>query len=206
MGLMSVGRAKIGAFISALSIHGALLFGGDAVFVRPAEYGVEAGLGGVEISLVAAPAEEIAQSISELETNPIQTQDEAPKLSPDAPKITDAKGDGSSAVPGRDATTFSSQGGAFTEAKPGHLKNPAPSYPELARQKGEEGVVILRAYVIAAGKASRVEVKQSSGFPLLDEAALKAVRRWQFEPARVGSVAMDSTVEIPVRFQLSERS
>ena len=97
-------------------------------------------------------------------------------------------------------------GGAMTEAKPNYLKNPAPRYPEQARRAGHEGLVMLNARVGADGRAQEVAVRASSGFPLLDEAALKAVQRWKFKPARIGSVPVDSRVEIPVRFELSRKS
>jgi protein TonB len=44
----------------------------------------------------------------------------------------------------------------------------------------------------------------SSGFPRLDEAALQAARSWEFEPARVGSLAVKSDIEVPVRFKLTD--
>jgi protein TonB len=46
-------------------------------------------------------------------------------------------------------------------------------------------------------------LKQSSGFPLLDEAAIAAVRRWTFEPARIDGRAVASQVVVPVRFSMS---
>ena len=210
------------AFVSALSIHGAALLGSQAFFVEPVEYGVEAGLGGVEIDLVAAPAVEATLAEKELhhpeersdegskdeilrfaQDDEIAHHDEVAQSDKDS-TIASVVGDGSSSVPGQDSTTLSSGGGAVTNAKPGYLRNHAPRYPERARQLGQEGVVILWAHVSASGAPVEVQIKQSSGFPLLDEAALKAVRRWSFEPARVGSLAMDSTVEIPVRFQLKD--
>lgn len=61
---------------------------------------------------------------------------------------------------------------------------------------------MLGVRVTAEGRAAEVTIKQSSGFPLLDAAAVKAVRRWEFEPARLGAIAVESDVEVPVRFQL----
>lgn len=194
------------ALVSALGIHGAILFGSDAFFVRPAEYGVETGAGSLEVSLVAAPADEsrhTEEALDYVQDDEVVQQDEMVSRE-DVTKEVSVKGDGSSPVPGEDETTYFSTGGAIAESTPGYLKNPAPRYPELARQRGEEGLVILWAYVSALGEATRVEIRQSSGFPLLDEAAIKAVRRWKFQPARVGSMAMDSTVQIPIRFQLKE--
>ncbi|MDD2708416.1 MAG: TonB family protein [Verrucomicrobiae bacterium] len=114
----------------------------------------------------------------------------------------DVAGDGSSPAPGRDATTLRSSGGAQTMAKPDYLHNPAPPYPEAARQRKQQGVVRLHVEVDEKGHAAAVRLSASSGFPLLDESALRTVRGWKFQPARMGSLAIASQVEIPIRFQL----
>lgn len=87
-------------------------------------------------------------------------------------------------------------------AHPRYRHNPSPEYPPLARQRRQEGLVLLGVRVTAEGRAAEVTIKQSSGFPLLDAAAVKAVQRWEFEPARLGAIAVASDVEVPVRFQL----
>ena len=46
-------------------------------------------------------------------------------------------------------------------------------------------------------------VAASSGSALLDEVAVAAVRKWPFVPARRGARAVESVVEIPVKFALS---
>lgn len=88
-------------------------------------------------------------------------------------------------------------------ATPLYRKNPEPPYPPAARRRRQEGLVVLTVAVNAQGRATRVELKQSSGFPLLDDAATRSVREWDFEPARLGTVALASEIEVPVRFQLS---
>jgi protein TonB len=67
----------------------------------------------------------------------------------------------------------------------------------------QQGVVVVSVEVGADGHASDVSVSRSSGFPELDEAAVRAVRRWKFEPARSAGLPVKSHVEIPVRFSLS---
>ena len=57
--------------------------------------------------------------------------------------------------------------------------------------------------VSAAGAAERVEVKASSGSPRLDDAALEAVRRWRFVPARRGADAVAGWALVPVVFELA---
>ncbi|HTQ07590.1 MAG TPA: TonB family protein [Polyangiaceae bacterium] len=89
-------------------------------------------------------------------------------------------------------------------AIPRYRSNPAPDYPGPSRRRGEEGVVRLSVSVSAAGLPDSVSLAQSSGYPLLDRAAIAAVRQWTFEPARVGGVPVASQVVVPVRFSLSD--
>lgn len=89
-------------------------------------------------------------------------------------------------------------------AHPAYRKNPEPVYPLVARRRRQEGMVLLAVTVSAQGKAAMVELKQTSGFPLLDEAALQTIRDWEFEPARRGGLPVDSQIEVPVRYQLSQ--
>ena len=64
------------------------------------------------------------------------------------------------------------------------------------------GLVLLSVSVSSQGHPVQVRVKQSSGVFTLDEAAVDAVRGWEFKPTRIGPLAADSEVEAPVRFQL----
>jgi periplasmic protein TonB len=83
-----------------------------------------------------------------------------------------------------------------------YLHNPKPDYPWVARRRGDEGKVMLRVRVSAQGNALAVEVSQSSGAAVLDEAARDAVLRWRFVPARRGSEAIESWVGVPIAFRL----
>ena len=84
-----------------------------------------------------------------------------------------------------------------------YLRNPAPAYPPLARRLREEGKVILRVFVTPEGTAGQVELRSSSGFPRLDQAAREAVSRWKFVPARRGDESIGAWVLIPVVFNLN---
>lgn len=83
-----------------------------------------------------------------------------------------------------------------------YLNNPRPAYPLIARKFGLEGLVVLRVQVSAKGAPEQVAVAQTSGAPVLDEAALKAVQNWTFVPARHGDTPIAHVVDVPVRFQL----
>ena len=85
-----------------------------------------------------------------------------------------------------------------------YLSNPRPTYPLAARRRGMQGVVVLGVVVAADGRPQTVLVKRSSGFAVLDEAALQAVRGWRFAPGTRGGRAIDAGVDVPVRFSLGE--
>ncbi len=133
-----------------------------------------------------------------------ETPRQPPAVKKPAPRRAAAVGDGSSATPGLDASTTST-GPVGDRAKPGYLRNPHPTYPEVARRSGQQGVVELRVRVNADGSAMSVALTRSSGFPLLDERAVSTVRdRGSFKPARAAGVAVASEVIIPIRFSLRD--
>jgi periplasmic protein TonB len=78
-----------------------------------------------------------------------------------------------------------------------------PRYPDSARRRGVEGTVMIKAYVTEQGRVEQVQVEQSAGHADLDAAAVEAVGRWRFEPARRGRQAVAMWVSIPVRFVLN---
>jgi protein TonB len=83
-----------------------------------------------------------------------------------------------------------------------YLHNPAPSYPYASRRNGEQGRSELEVLVSTEGLARTVRLHKSSGFPALDEAAIEAVRRWRFVPARRGGEVIEDWVLVPVAFHL----
>jgi protein TonB len=85
---------------------------------------------------------------------------------------------------------------------PAYRYAPPPRYPIAARERGLQGVVVLSVLVRSDGRVDAARVASSSGAAALDEAALAAVRTWVFAPARQGDLAVESVVEVPVKFAL----
>jgi protein TonB len=83
------------------------------------------------------------------------------------------------------------------------ILNTPPNYPETARRAGWEGRVTVRVEVSADGVPTSVTLGKSSGYGVLDQAALRAVKSWRFQPRSVGGVAMAGVVEVPVHFALN---
>lgn len=95
--------------------------------------------------------------------------------------------------------------GALIRLDPGLVRNPAPVYPRIARLQGWQGTVVLHARVSGAGSVERLEVHRTSGYAVLDEAAMAAVRGWRFKPASRSGRPVGSEVEIPVTFKLNAK-
>ena len=68
-----------------------------------------------------------------------------------------------------------------------------------------EGRVILRVEILPSGETGRIEVRQSSGHDLLDQAAVKAVGGWRFTPVRTAGAIVTAWAEVPISFRLTER-
>jgi periplasmic protein TonB len=80
--------------------------------------------------------------------------------------------------------------------------NRLPPYPRLSQINNEEGTVLLRVLVKADGSAGTIEIKKSSGYPLLDKSASTTVQTWRFTPATVNGKPVDEWYEIPIPFKL----
>jgi protein TonB len=77
-----------------------------------------------------------------------------------------------------------------------------PRYPDSARRAGAQGTTLLKLRVLENGRVGDVEVEKSAGHDELDKAAAEAVKKWLFEPARVGKEPVAVWVLLPVRFEL----
>lgn len=89
-----------------------------------------------------------------------------------------------------------------SDSQLGYLVKPSPLYPSRSRKAGEHGTVMVRVLIDVAGRPSQVTVQTSSGHPLLDEAALSAVRAAQFRPYVEGGVTKPIFVLAPITFNL----
>lgn len=85
---------------------------------------------------------------------------------------------------------------------PVKIADVAPVYPGLARSAHKEGVVILEAVLDVQGRVESVRVLRS--IPLLDQAAVDAVRQWRFTPALLNGEAVPVVMTVTVNFELRE--
>jgi protein TonB len=75
-----------------------------------------------------------------------------------------------------------------------------PVYPEIARLAKREGTVVMEAVLDATGRVTQLRVIQS--VPLLDQAALDAVRQWRYTPTTLGGHPVSVLMTITITFKL----
>lgn len=84
--------------------------------------------------------------------------------------------------------------------EPRKVRDARPEYPKIARAVGVSGVVILEATIDAQGNVADVRILRS--IPMLDEAAVEAVRQWQYEPVMINGIATPVRMTLTVNFTL----
>ncbi len=92
--------------------------------------------------------------------------------------------------------------GGMSKSKVGFGRTIPPVYPRIARESGWEGTVLIRVAVQPDGRPDSIKVRKSSGHPVLDHAAIDAIKKWRFLPAKDGNIPIRSIVEIPINFDL----
>lgn len=80
-----------------------------------------------------------------------------------------------------------------------------PVYPASAKRKNQQGQVLVEVRLTAQGQQQELRIIQSSGVSSLDQAALNAVRGWQFLPELRQGLPVASRVQVPVNFTLNHR-
>ncbi len=116
----------------------------------------------------------------------------------------DAGGQGRSGGQGKPGPAGDGKGEAVSIAVPKYRENAQPKYPEIARSRGYQGLVLLSAEVHPDGHVGEVRIRKSCGYASLDRSALDAVRYWKFEPGKRMGVPVNMWVDVPVRFVLKD--
>ncbi len=144
----------------------------------------------IEPPEIAAPETEMPAVQSEpTEGSPVEEETSA--SSPPRPQDDSAGSPVSAAAIGVKPSTL-----------PSPVHNPPPIYPPRAHAENLEGRVVLSLEIDLDGRVRSVEVASSSGHAILDAAAVRAVRAWRFEPARLDGQPVAWSGKLPVRFVL----
>ena len=83
-----------------------------------------------------------------------------------------------------------------------YLNNPRPAYPALSKRLGEQGKVVIRTFIGVDGTAQQAQIKQSSGFDRLDQAALATALKWRYAPGKRAGVAEAMWFDVPFNWVL----
>ena len=83
---------------------------------------------------------------------------------------------------------------------PRKISDARPVYPDIARQARREGTVVMEAVLDPGGRVTQLRVIQS--VPLLDQAAIDAVRQWRYTPSTYGGHPVSVLMTITIRFTL----
>lgn len=83
---------------------------------------------------------------------------------------------------------------------PRAVRTPPPEYPEALGCDGVGGRVDLRITITPDGRVGAVKLQKSSGQAQLDEAAVAAVRGWEFRPATRAGKPVPFTIAVPMTF------
>ncbi|PXF28985.1 hypothetical protein WH50_23275 [Pokkaliibacter plantistimulans] len=149
------------------------------------------------------PAAEKKHATTSMQTQP--TNQPLQPAKPDSPpqtdksKLTTQKDSSAGTSPlaqSAEATNKGNPSSASERYTLGSADNPSPHYPSRARQNNWQGRVTLRVTLAPDGRVEQVDVAESSGYGVLDRAALATVQQWRF---RAGSA---ETVLVPIRFRL----
>ncbi|ADU36265.1 TonB family protein [Variovorax paradoxus EPS] len=84
-----------------------------------------------------------------------------------------------------------------------YLQNPKAVYPAMSKRLGEQGKVIVKVLVGVDGLPKSAEVKKSSGFERLDEAAIEYIMKCRFVPGKVNGVVQAMSYDAPVNYVLN---
>jgi len=137
----------------------------------------------------------------------VQIVDNAPKVSISRTTSIAPKGTDLSDVPdpGLGDRTIDAEVQVEVDQRPRTLSTPDPKYPPAARRAEREGLVDLEFIVGVDGRASDITVikEEPKGFGFGD-AAIEAVKRWRFVPAKKGGESVPMRVKIPIRFTLDD--
>ena len=88
--------------------------------------------------------------------------------------------------------------------KIGSINNPHPPYPLIARKKGFEGKLILEVLVNEDGSVKSTNIRESSGYEILDTVSKETVEKWTFIPAKKMGQAVKDNIQVPIKFVLTD--
>jgi len=147
----------------------------------------------------APPAAAIPVPVPDAEAPPEQTIMSQEEIQTSTPGVAEGSGDQIVVAPPSDELPKFGEY-VYVEELPEAITRVAVVYPDLAREAGVDGKVIVQALVDKSGHVKDVRIQKS--IPMLDDAAKAAVRQWVFKPALSNNKPVAVWVAVPVNFSL----
>ncbi len=205
-------KASLLSFIGSSVAHGALIVGigglhtPASVQVQPAPISMELILSKGENAqgLGVILEQPDLRSQSKQDSSPTAQNDATIKVEKETKQnkpVQKNSAEQARAVPGNDIGPIHSGANIKTHG-PCIVNNFPPKYPRWARRQGYEGTSLLRVLISKDGKAQKIEIKESSGYSILDQAAIKTVNQWKFYPAKKMGINRSSQMLIPIVFEI----
>jgi protein TonB len=148
---------------------------------------------------VAPPTVGVAVPVPDAEAPPEQTIASQEEIAQATPGVDAGKGDLVVAPPSDDQLPQFGEY-VYVEELPEAVSTVRPVYPDIAREAGVDGQVVVQALVGKDGKVKDTRVVKS--IPMLDDAAVNAVKQYVFKPALSNNRPVAVWVAVPIRFSL----
>jgi protein TonB len=148
---------------------------------------------------VAPPTVGVAVPVPDAEAPPEQTIASQEEIATSTPGM-DTDGDKIVVAPPSEDELPKFGEYVYVEELPEAVTKVNPEYPEIAREAGVDGTVMVQALVGKDGKVKDTKVVKS--IPMLDASALAAVKQWVFKPALSNNKPVAVWVAVPVKFTL----
>jgi protein TonB len=149
---------------------------------------------------VAPPTVGVAVPVPDAEAPPEQTIASQEEIAASTPGVETSDGDNIVVAPPTEDELPGFGEYVYVEELPEAVTKVNPNYPDIAREAGVDGVVLVQALVGKDGKVKDTRIVKS--IPMLDNSAADAVRQWVFKPALSNNKPVAVWVAVPVRFSL----
>lgn len=152
-----------------------------------------------------APAEAVNQVVETAQTVTTSELTMTESQTPVAPEVTSQGNTGNASTSASGSAAPVTGGGSRSGiTAPAILSKVDPVYPATARSAGLEGIAVLRIQILPSGRPGEITIERSTGHSVLGEAAVAAVAKWRFVPAkdRSSGKTVACTTTMPVSFRL----
>jgi len=151
---------------------------------------------------VAPPTVGVAVPVPDAEAPPEQTIASQEEIAASTPGVDTGEGENIVVAPPTEEELPAFGEYVYVEELPEAITKVSPQYPDIAREAGVDGTVLVQALVGKDGRVKDTRVVKS--IPMLDAAASTAVKQWVFKPALSNNKPVAVWVAVPVRFTLHQ--